>query len=444
MATEMEKRSVGYGVGIDVGSSSVAVAVREDGAARMLALEGSETHRIAGGGPGLSATLRSVLRAVGAVMGADPDTVVLTYPAGEGRYGRDQMHKAARLAGLDGVSLISDAQAATAHYATRERLSEGDVVAVYDLSDDDFSTTVTKLTSTGVTILGPPDGVEGVGRTALDRAPLELTLAALHHALDSAGVAAADLAGVLVLSGSAPIPLIPGLLSSSLGRPVQVDPESADCAALGAALLSGVASPEVLAANSAAFRAATTSVPSPAGPHHRHRRIAAIAAVTAVLIGGGAYLALEPGSPISPRSPAPAALGPQSASNPTPTGPTGGTAKTGGSSTVSQVVDTGTGTGPTAGPTVSLPPGSTAVPSGTAGAPATAGSSATAGPPGNADPSGTAGPTAAPTDPGASATPAPSDSSSPAAPAGLVVRVGTLCYDVADPNRQGEFPIVPC
>ena len=79
------------------------------------------------------------------------------------------------------------------------------------------------------------------------------TVAALQRALDSAEQTVGDLAGVLVIGGSAQIPLVTRMLSEALGRPVTVDPEAQQCVALGAA---GLSRPQPLSA-----RAMATAVP---------------------------------------------------------------------------------------------------------------------------------------------------------------------------------------
>ncbi|MBV9729037.1 MAG: Hsp70 family protein [Pseudonocardiales bacterium] len=72
------------------------------------------------------------------------------------------------------------------------------------------------------------------------------TVDALLRALRSAGLGPADLDAVLLVGGSSRVPLIAQLLSSELGRPVGVDPDSQAAIALGGALSglpAGVAHP---------------------------------------------------------------------------------------------------------------------------------------------------------------------------------------------------------
>jgi molecular chaperone DnaK (HSP70) len=71
------------------------------------------------------------------------------------------------------------------------------------------------------------------------RPPLEAGLPTLRRVLDAAGVSAADLDTVLLVGGTARIPLLREMLTADLGREVVVPPEPQFCAALGAALVAG-------------------------------------------------------------------------------------------------------------------------------------------------------------------------------------------------------------
>jgi len=78
------------------------------------------------------------------------------------------------------------------------------------------------------------------------------TVAAFRRALTSAGVASGELAAVVLVGGSARIPLVKELLTADLRRPVVLSPQPKQSVALGAALLGA--------------RAATTAPPAPVGP----------------------------------------------------------------------------------------------------------------------------------------------------------------------------------
>ena len=70
---------------------------------------------------------------------------------------------------------------------------------------------------------------------ALIRPSLADSIAAMHRALESAGIGAGDVAKVLLVGGSSRIPLISQMVSSELGRPVAVDADPKHAIALGAA-----------------------------------------------------------------------------------------------------------------------------------------------------------------------------------------------------------------
>src|SRR5262249_5213454 len=70
------------------------------------------------------------------------------------------------------------------------------------------------------------------------------TVEALHHALASAGTSPEELAAVLLVGGSARIPLITQEVSAQLGRPVAVSPDPKGIIAMGAALAARGPEPE--------------------------------------------------------------------------------------------------------------------------------------------------------------------------------------------------------
>ncbi|GAB6903772.1 Hsp70 family protein [Kineosporia succinea] len=71
------------------------------------------------------------------------------------------------------------------------------------------------------------------------RPPLEAGLPVLRRVLDSVGVRPADLGEVLLVGGTARIPLVATMLTEDLGRPVTVLSDPQHRAALGAAMLAG-------------------------------------------------------------------------------------------------------------------------------------------------------------------------------------------------------------
>ena len=69
------------------------------------------------------------------------------------------------------------------------------------------------------------------------RADVTGTVEAMRRALDDAGTSAAELAALVVVGGSARVPLVPQLLGETFGREVTVPADPVGAVALGAALL---------------------------------------------------------------------------------------------------------------------------------------------------------------------------------------------------------------
>jgi YVTN family beta-propeller protein len=210
--------AVGYSLAIDLGTSFIAAAVaderglemfalgdgslvapaavhvREDGrivtgeaAARRavshpdrVALEtkrnlGNPTPIMLGGVPYavgdlLSALLQDVLNRVTERQGAKPEVVALTHPANWGPFRTERFQDVARSAGLTDPLYTTEPEAAAAHYASTRSLSEGEVLAVYDLGGGTFDATVLRRTAHGFEILGTPEGIERLGGTDFDDA----------------------------------------------------------------------------------------------------------------------------------------------------------------------------------------------------------------------------------------------------------------------------------
>jgi molecular chaperone DnaK (HSP70) len=209
---------MGYGLGIDLGTTFTAAAVdsaghvemvslgdrtaaipsvvllRADGgvlvgdaASRRAAVEpdrvarefkrrlGDPTPVLLGGAPHSVASLMAhllgyVVRTVSGQQGGRPDRITLTHPANWGPYKRELFEQVPRLTGIDHVGLITEPEAAAAHYAAQERLDDGAVVAVYDLGGGTFDATVLRKRGGGFEILGTPEGIEGLGGIDFDEA----------------------------------------------------------------------------------------------------------------------------------------------------------------------------------------------------------------------------------------------------------------------------------
>jgi actin-like ATPase involved in cell morphogenesis len=221
---------VAYGLGIDLGTSFTSVAVHEPGGTRMVPLSrevvipsvayagpdgalltglaaedaarGGETGRVARGfkrrigdptplllggaaySPDalMAAQLRDVLAHVASTEGGPPDTVVLTCPAIWGPYRHEHFAEVPRLAGVPASHLLTEPEAVATHYSAERRLGDGEVVAVYDLGGGTFDTTILRMRSGEMEILGTPEGIEHMGGMDFD----ETLLAHVDERLDGA------------------------------------------------------------------------------------------------------------------------------------------------------------------------------------------------------------------------------------------------------------------
>lgn len=117
--------------------------------------------------------LRSVIDQVLALEVGEPDHAVVTHPANWGPYKTDLLRQAIRMSGLDQrcpISLMTEPEAAAAHYAGNERLRTGESVAVYDLGGGTFDAAVLRTTEHGWEFLAPAEGVERLGGIDFDEA----------------------------------------------------------------------------------------------------------------------------------------------------------------------------------------------------------------------------------------------------------------------------------
>ena len=219
-----------YGLGVDLGTTFTAAAVARDGRVEMATLgdhtdavpsvvlirddgtvlTGGAAERrataepdrfaravkrrfgdpmpvILGGAPYpatalIAYQLRDVVDAVSEREGGRPHTVTLTHPANWGPYKLELFGQVPGLAGLGEVNLLTEPEAAAAHYARNDRLNLGALIAVYDLGGGTFDATVLRTTEHGFDILGRPEGIEGLGGVDFD----EAVFAHVDHSLDGA------------------------------------------------------------------------------------------------------------------------------------------------------------------------------------------------------------------------------------------------------------------
>jgi actin-like ATPase involved in cell morphogenesis len=119
--------------------------------------------------------------------GERPEGVALTCPASWGPYKTSVFERAVQDAGLDNVTLLSEPQAAAISYASRERVEVGATLAVYDLGGGTFDAAVVRKDSPATfTVLGRPEGIDGLGGVNFDEAVFE-------HVCAAAGVPLAEI-----------------------------------------------------------------------------------------------------------------------------------------------------------------------------------------------------------------------------------------------------------
>jgi actin-like ATPase involved in cell morphogenesis len=113
-----------------------------------------------------------------------PTSVIVTHPANWGPYKRDLLMQAMTLADVRGVQLRSEPEAAAVQYAAHERVRAGETVAVYDLGGGTFDAAVLRKTASGFELLGEPAGIEQLGGIDFDEAVLGHVVETLGPAVD--------------------------------------------------------------------------------------------------------------------------------------------------------------------------------------------------------------------------------------------------------------------
>ena len=129
--------------------------------------------------------LRSVVDQVAEREGSYPDAIAVTHPANWGAYKLDLLRQAVRHAGFGGypVTYLTEPQAAAIHYSSQERVAPGAVMGVYDLGGGTFDAAVLRRTADGgFEIIGQPEGIERLGGIDFDAA----VLAHVDNSLDGA------------------------------------------------------------------------------------------------------------------------------------------------------------------------------------------------------------------------------------------------------------------
>jgi molecular chaperone DnaK (HSP70) len=129
--------------------------------------------------------LRDLLGRVESIEGTGPTRLVMTRPANWGAYRRELFDQVAQLAGVEAATeTLSEPEAAALYYASIQRLSDGQTIAVYDLGGGTFDATVMALDGARPVIIGTPEGVERLGGVDFDAAVFEMVRRAAERLFD--------------------------------------------------------------------------------------------------------------------------------------------------------------------------------------------------------------------------------------------------------------------
>jgi YVTN family beta-propeller protein len=196
---------------------------------------------------------------------ADGDTIAVydlggsTFDATVLRQDGDRAHILGRPEGIEQLGGTNFDEAILAHVNS----TAGGVLSGLDLRQPDNTAAVARLrrecvrakealsTETGTSIEAVLSGRRIAVQLSRDefedmiRTPVQTTVMALIRALESASVESGTLAAVVLVGGSARIPLVRRMISEALARSVVLDPEPEHAAALGAALLARTVAPAV-------------------------------------------------------------------------------------------------------------------------------------------------------------------------------------------------------
>ena len=118
----------------------------------------------------MSYLLRGIYDLVVEQEGGPPTSLVISHPANWGLYKLDLLEQAVRLADVGNAQYITEPIAAALHYAGRERIEPGEIVAVYDFGGGTFDAALLRRTETSFEQLGEPEGIERLGGIDFDEA----------------------------------------------------------------------------------------------------------------------------------------------------------------------------------------------------------------------------------------------------------------------------------
>ncbi|SJN15866.1 Hsp70 family protein [Mycetocola reblochoni] len=223
-----------YSIGVDLGTSTVAVAIGDERGTRAVALSegdvlpsvvycaadgtiltgaaalaerdpartvtgfkrriGDPTPLVVGGTSRspeelMAAQLRDVVAALTESRGEAPAAVVLSAPAAWGPYRRERFDRVAELSGVAVRAVVTEPVATATHVVSERGLGTGALLAVFDLGGSTFEATVLRVGPEGIETLGSPEGIEHLGGDDLDdavRGLVDRRLGGLLSALDPA------------------------------------------------------------------------------------------------------------------------------------------------------------------------------------------------------------------------------------------------------------------
>lgn len=121
-------------------------------------------------------------------LGGPPERLVVCHPANWGSYKLGLLADTLNNSALPPHTLISEPEAAAIHYASQERVGDGEVIAVYDLGGGTFDAVVLRKSEdnpSGWEILGEPRGIERLGGIDFDLAVLTHVIGVLDLDLDA-------------------------------------------------------------------------------------------------------------------------------------------------------------------------------------------------------------------------------------------------------------------
>lgn len=127
----------------------------------------------------------TILGVVSQREGGPPEGLGVTHPANWGPYKLDILRQALRMADAGDAIVLSEPEAAAIHYAWTERLTVGEIVAVYDLGGGTFDAAVLRKTDSEqrFQMLGEAEGIERLGGIDFDEAVFQYVVRYLGSAI---------------------------------------------------------------------------------------------------------------------------------------------------------------------------------------------------------------------------------------------------------------------